>query len=62
MGNNLTNISFASLSYQIKFMDILKYYKQNLAQLTSAFTPNGKASVKNSTKKFLCSHDYFRKV
>ena len=55
-GNYLTNISFASLSNQIKFVDLVKYYyKQSFSQLASATTSNGKASVKNLTYQLLYS-------
>ena len=56
------NISFAFLSNQIKFVNKLKYYQQSLEQLASTITPNEKTSVKNLTKQFLYSYDYFREV
>ena len=46
-GNNLTNINFANLSNQIKFIDILKQYQQSLANISATTT----ADKKNNHKK-----------
>ena len=61
-GSNLFNINFLSLINQTKFVYTFKYKQQCLAQLASTITPNVKASVKNLTWRFLCSHNCFREV
>ena len=38
VGTNLTNINFANISDQIKFIDTLKYYQQSLSVLASTMT------------------------
>ena len=35
-GTNLTNLNFANLRGEIKFIDSLKYYQRSLAELTSS--------------------------
>lgn len=58
-GTNLTNLNFADLGNQVRFIDTLKYYHQSHAQLANTITPDEKAAVKKLTEKFLRHHDYF---
>ena len=52
-GTNLTNINFANISNQIKFIDTLKYYQQILSVLTSTMTREEIQKIKNERKKFV---------
>ena len=38
-GSYLTNVNFANLGNQIKYIDTLKYYQQSLAQLVATIPP-----------------------
>ena len=50
-GNNLSNVNFANLSNQVKFINTLKYYQKCLAQLSTAVTIGDKTSKKFSNQK-----------
>ena len=53
---NLTNINFAKISDQIKFLYTLKYYQQSLSVLVSTMTKKQKQKIKNECLKFI-EHD-----
>ena len=55
----MSNINFTTLGNQVKFIDSLKYHKQNLAKLANTIASKEKTSVKKLTEQFLCSRDYF---
>ena len=52
-GTNLTNVSFANISSQVKVIDTLKYYQTTLANLSSATDKNEKDKIKDVIKSFL---------
>ena len=52
-GTNLTNINFAKISGETKFIDTLKYYQKSRAE---------KLAVKKVPEQFIRSHDYFSEV
>ena len=52
-GTNLTNINFAKISGETKFIDTLKYYQKSSAE---------KLAVKKVPEQFIRSHDYFSEV
>ena len=61
-GTNLTNLNFANLKSELKFIDSLKYYLRSLGELTSSMD---KEEIDNSKKNmtiFLKNHHYFSTV
>ena len=58
-GVNLTNLNFASISGEIKFIDSLKYYQRSLAELTSSMDKIEIEMSKKSMIKFLTNQYYF---
>ena len=61
-GVNLTNLNFASISAEIKFIDSLKYYQRSLAELTSSMDKIEIEMSKKSMIKFLTNHYYFSTI
>ena len=61
-GSNLTNINFANISGEVKFIDTLKYYQKSLAESSATLSDEEKNSVKQLTKESLSSHHYFHEV
>ena len=61
-GGNLTNVNFANLGEQVKFVDVLKYYQQILVGIAETVAPEEKASIIKLFDKFLRTHDYFKSV
>ena len=57
--SNLTNINFANIGEQAKFIDTMKYYQQYLAKLAETMTFEGKEKIKRECKNFILQHDYF---
>ena len=51
-GTNLTNLNFANLKSELKFIDSLKYYQRSLAELTSSMD---KKEIDNSKKNMTLS-------
>ena len=45
-GTNLTNINFANISNETKFIDILKYYQKRLGQLAATLSVDEKLALK----------------
>ena len=43
---NLTNINFANIAGETKFIDTLKYYRKSLGQLTATLSVDEKLAVK----------------
>lgn len=61
-GSNQSRIDFANNGSQVKFIDTLKYYQQNLLLLTAAVTKEDKKLIKSIEElnvQFLIRHDYF---
>ena len=61
-GVNLTNLNFASISGERKFIDSLKYYQRSLAELTSSMDKIEIEMSKKSMIKFLTNHYYFSTI
>ena len=51
-GTNLTNIDFANIGSETKFIDTLKYYQKSLGQLAVTLSVDEKLSVKKVTERF----------
>ena len=58
-GTNLTNLNFANLRGEIKFIDSLKYYQRSLAELTSSMDIKEIEKAKTVMNSFLKNHHYF---
>ena len=58
-GTELTNINFASLGSQVKFIDTMKYFLTSLGQLASTLGKVEKARVEKLTLQSLNQHGYF---
>ena len=61
-GSRLTNINFANLGSQVKFIDTMKYYLSSLGSLASTLNDVEKICVKKLTLQFLNQHDYFSQI
>ena len=61
-GNNLTNLNFANIGDEVKFISILKYYQKSLGELASTLTEEEKESVKKLTAQYLSKYYYFCEV
>ena len=58
-GTGLTNINFASLSTQVKFIDTRKHFLTSLGNLASTLDELEKAQVEKIRLQFLNQHSYF---
>ena len=58
-GTNLTNLNFANIRGEIKFIDSLKYYQRSLAELTSSMDLKEIEKSKTVMNSFLKNHQYF---
>ena len=56
---NLTHINFSNITGEIKFIDSLKYYQKNLAELASTSSEEEITEVKKLTEQFFLQHYYF---
>ena len=61
-GSGLTNINFASLGSQAKFIDTMKYHFSSLGSLASTLDNLEKMRVEKLTLQFLNQYDYFSKT
>ena len=61
-GGNLTNVNYAGIGEQVKFIDTMKYYQHSLTALSMTITPKEKSSIKKVSQKYLKQHDDFRNV
>ena len=52
-GKNPTNVSFAIVQNQVRFIDTVKYYQQSLANLAASMTDIEKENVRKNCRKFL---------
>ena len=50
-GQNTTNINFAIIQNQIRFIDTTKYFQQSLANLASSMTEIEKQNIRKNFKK-----------
>ena len=61
-GTNLTNLNFANIRGEIKFIDSLKYYQRSLAELTSSMDEKEIEKARVVMDSFLKNHHYFSSV
>ena len=54
----MTNIKFADIGSEVKFIDTLKYYQKSLRELASILTEEEIESVKKLTTQCLNKHYY----
>ena len=59
-GKNLTNIQYATIGNQIKFIDTVKYYQQSLANLAENCDETERESIRKSQRDFLQNHPKYR--
>ena len=52
-GKNPTEVSFAIVQNQVRFIDTVKYYQQSLANLAASMTDIEKENVRKNCRKFL---------
>ena len=50
---NLTNVNFAIIGNQVKFIDTVKYFQQSLASLADSMTDDERKNVRKSCRNFL---------
>ena len=53
---NLTNVQYANIGSQVKFIDIIKYYQQPLSCLAKSAYENEKENIRASCEKFIQNH------
>ena len=61
-GSGLTNINFASLGSQVKFINTMKYYVSSLESLASTFDVVDKMCIEKLILQFLNQHYYFSQI
>ena len=61
-GTNLTNLNFANIRGEIKFIDSLKYYQRSLAELTSSMDLKEIENARTVMNSFLKKNHYFSSV
>ena len=61
-GTNLTNIQYASIGDQAKFIDTIKYYHQLLGSLSASIDTLDKKNIRKSCKSFIKKFNYFSDV
>ena len=52
-GTNLTNVQYANIGLQVKFIDTMKYYQQSLSSPVKSADENEIANLRNSCQKFI---------
>ena len=52
-GKNPTNVNFAIIRNQVKFIDMVKYFQQSLTSLADSMTDNERKNVRISCRNFL---------
>ena len=58
----MNHIDFSNITGEINFIDSLKYYQKNLAELASTLPDEEKMAVKKLTEQFFNQHYYFSTV
>ena len=58
----LTDIYFANLGTQVKYINTMKYYLESIAQISSALDKNEKKNVEKTTLQFLNQYEYLSKI
>ena len=58
-GSNLTNVQYANIGSQVKFINTIKYYQQSLPSLATSANEEEKTNIRNSCQKFILQNkDY----
>ena len=52
-GTNLTNINFANIGEQVKFINTMKYYQQSLSTVAATMKETEKQNIKFQCKKII---------
>lgn len=52
-GKNPTDVNFAIIEDQVRFIDTVKYYQQSLASLVDSMTDMKRESVRKNCRRFL---------
>ena len=52
-GTSLTNVQYANISNQVKFIDTIKYCQQSLSSLANNTSENEKIYIRNSCLRFI---------
>ena len=52
-GKNPTNVNFAIIRYQVRFIDTVKYFQQSLGTLAESMTDTESKNVRKIYRKFL---------
>ena len=58
-GSNLTNVQYANIGSQVRFVDTVKYYQQPLSSLAKSADENEKGNIRASCKKFIQNHSTY---
>ena len=58
-GSNLTNIDFANITSQMKFIDTYKYFQNSSSNLASTIDETAKKKTEVMLQKFILQHHYF---
>ena len=61
-GSGLTNINFANIGSQVKFIDTMKYYQTSLGKFASIIDEIEKKNVEKLVIQFLNQHGYFSRI
>ena len=60
--SNLTNVQYANIGTQVKFIDTIKYYQQSLASLAANVDDTDKQNIRKSCQKFILRHQTKQKT
>ena len=55
-GRNLTDVQYANIGNQVKFIDTTKFYQQSLSSLAADADSEEKSAIKASCEKFIRNH------
>ena len=58
-GSNVTNVQYANIASQVKFIDTIKYYQQPLSSLAKIADENEKENIRSSCKKLIQNHSTY---
>ena len=58
-GKNPTDVNFAIIKNQVRFIDTVKYFQQSLASLADSVTDTERDNVRNICRKFLADRLLF---
>ena len=61
-GTNLTNVQYANISSQVKFIDTIKCYNQSLSSLAKSADENEKTNIRKTCKKCIETNSTYSTV